>query len=73
MGPPNPVEPCGLPTPRLRLRSKTTLSLEELATEPLEAARQLELAAERPLMHLDDPEADCCSETDEEDPGAARS
>ena len=60
-----------MPAPRLRLSCKTSLSLGELATAPLEVAQQLQRAAERPLLHLDDPEA--VSEEEDDDLEAARS
>ena len=57
--------------PRLRLRCKTSLSLEELATAPLEVAQQLQRAAARPLLDFDCSEA--ASGADEEDLEAERS
>ena len=53
-----------MPTPRFRLGCKTTLSLGELATVPLEVAQLLQEAAARPLLDFDCSEADSDAEED---------
>ena len=53
--------------PRLRLRCKTTLSLGELATAPLEVAQQLQRAAARPLLDFDCSEAESDAELEDDE------